>query len=302
MSQDKDRPIEVLCVGHAAFDLTFSVGRHPGPDEKMIAGATAVCGGGPAATAALAAARFGCRAAFAGYLGNDEFGRRHLAELSAAGVDTRWVVRGDAPTPVSVSLVKPDGSRALVNHRAETPRLSADALDPAECRPGIVLFDGHEPVLSASLVGPLREKGVFTLLDAGSLHSGTEQLAPMVDYLVASETFAFQYTGQRDPKKAAARLAKAAPVAVITLGGRGLVWQSADQAGKVDAFSVAAVDTTGAGDVFHGVLAACIASGKEWAWSLRCAAAAAALSCTKLGARSAVPSRADTLAFLRSAS
>ena len=302
MNPDKDRPVDVLCVGHAAFDLTFSVDRHPGPDEKMAAGAMAACGGGPAATAALAAARFGCRAAFAGYLGNDEFGRRHFDEFAAAGVDTRWVVRGDAPTPVSVSLVQPDGRRALVNYRAETPRLSAGALDPAECRPGVVLFDGHEPVLSAALAGPLRDKGVFTLLDAGSLHPGTEQLAPMVDYLVASETFALQYTGQRDPEKAAARLAGTAPVAVITLGSRGLVWQSAQQAGKVDAFSVAAADTTGAGDVLHGVLAACIATGKEWAWSLRCAIAAAALSCTRLGARSAVPSRTDILAFLRSAS
>ena len=63
-----------------------------------------------------------------------------------------------------------------------------------------------------------------------------------------------------------------------------------------------ATDTTGAGDVFHGVLAGCIATGKEWVWSLRCAAAAAALSCTRLGARSAVPFRNEILALLRSAS
>jgi sulfofructose kinase len=301
MIQTESPPIDVLCVGHAAFDLTFSVESHPAPDEKMSASALAACGGGPAATAALAAARFGCSAAYAGYLGNDDFGRRHFRELAEAGVDTRWVVRGGAPTPVSVSLVKPDGSRALVNYREKTPKLSADAVDPAGCRPGIALFDGHEPDLSAALVGPFREKGVFTLLDAGSLHPGTEHLASRVDYLVASETFARQYTGQSDPEKAAARLADAAPVAVVTLGGRGLVWRSGSDAGKVAAFAVDAADTTGAGDVFHGVLAACIATGREWAWSLRCAAAAAGLSCTRLGARSAIPSREDILAILRSA-
>jgi sulfofructose kinase len=302
VNQEPDHHLDVLCIGHGAFDLTFSVGRHPLPDEKTTASALAVSGGGPAATAALAAVRFGCSAAFAGYLGNDEFGRRHFDELASAGVDTRWIARGEAPTPVSVSLVKPDGSRALVNYRQDTTPLSADAFDLAGCRPGVVLFDGHQPDLSAALVATFREKGVFTLLDAGSLHPGTEQLASRVDYLVASETFARQYTGQSDPEKAAGRLAVAAPVAVVTLGGRGLVWRSADQAGEVAAFPVDAADTTGAGDVFHGVLAACIASGKEWEWSLRCAAAAAALSCTRLGARSAIPSREDVLAFLQSAS
>ncbi len=302
MGPEKDRHLDVLCVGHAAFDLTFSVDRHPGPDEKMAAGALGACGGGPAANAAVAAARFGCRAAFAGYLGNDDFGGRHFDELVEAGVDTRWIVRGAAPTPLSASIVKPGGARALVNFRSSTPPLSADAVDLSGCRPTVVLFDGHEPFLSAALAERFRSRGVFTLLDAGSVHDGTRTLAGRVDYLVASETFARDYTGKSDAEKAAADLAKIAPVAVVTRGGRGLVWKSGLQAGRIAAFSVDAADTTGAGDVFHGVLAACIAAGKEWDWSLRCASAAAALCCTRLGARSSVPSRKEILAFLRSKS
>ena len=113
-------------------------------------------------------------------------------------------------------------------------------------------------------------------------------------------TFARQYTGESDPRCALDRLAAAAPVAVITLGVRGLIWKSGEHGGQVPAFSVSAVDTTGAGDVFHGVLAACIAAGKEWDWCLRCASAAAALSTTGLGARSAIPRRKEILELLGS--
>lgn len=298
MNLDSKSSLDVLCVGHASFDLTFVVDRHPGADEKTTASAFAACGGGPAATAAVAAARFGCRAAFAGYLGNDDYGRRHFQELDEAGVDTRWVARGKAPTPLSASFVKPDGLRALVNYRVATPPLSADAFDFSGCRPGAVLFDGLQPALCTALVGMFRARGVYTLLDAGSLHPGTEALADRVDYLVASEKFARQYTGQNDPRGALDRLAATAPVAVITLGSRGLVWKSGAHSGEVPAFSVSAVDTTGAGDVFHGVLVAGIAAGKEWDWCLRCASAAAALSTTGLGARSAIPSRKQVVDFL----
>ncbi|MCF8078485.1 MAG: hypothetical protein K9K88_04305 [Desulfobacterales bacterium] len=298
MTQKEDALIDVLCIGHAAYDLTFAVDRHLGPDEKTTATEMAACGVGPAANAAVAAARFGSRAAFVGYLGGDDYGRKHLDELVGAGVETRWIVRGQAPTPVSAAIVKPDGSRALVNYRAKTPSLSADAVDLNGCRPGVVLFDGHEPELSLALIDGLREKGVFTLLDAGSLHPGTEALADKVDYLAASETFARQYTGESDPTCAIDRLAAAAPVAVITLGGRGLVWKSGEHTGEVPAFFVSAVDTTGAGDVFHGVLAACIAAGKEWDWCLRCASAAAALCCQGLGARAAIPTRKQVVGLL----
>lgn len=300
MSLNDPSPLDLLCIGHASYDLTFVVERHLEADEKTVASSFAECGGGPAATAAVAAARFGCRAAFAGYLGEDDYGRRHFQELAEVGVDTRWVVRGQAPTPVSASFAKPDGRRALVNYRAATPPLAADAVDCSGCRPGAVLFDGLQPSLCSALVDVFRARGVYTLLDAGSLHPGTEALAGRVDYLVASEKFARQYTGESDPERAVARLADTAPVAVVTLGVRGLLWQSGAQSGSVRAFSVKAVDTNGAGDVFHGVLAACIATGKEWEWSLRCASAAAALSTTGLGARSAIPGRKEILELLGS--
>lgn len=291
--------LDVLCVGHASYDLVFQVPHHPAADEKTHASGLLGCGGGPVANAAVTVARAGGSAAFAGYLGKDLFGQQHLAELLDAGVNTDWLVRGDAPTPLSTVLVKPDGCRALVNYRSDTPPLSPDAVDFSRCRPKAILFDGHEPLISPPLAHLVKSQGIPTVLDAGSWHDGTQTLMSLVGHLVCSEKFAHQATGHRDPASALQALLCYAPVAVITLGERGLVWAKQDGShGQLSAYSVTAIDTTGAGDTFHGAYALCLAQGRSWDYTLLYASAAAALCCTMLGARLGIPNRADTEVLL----
>lgn len=290
---------DVLCVGHASYDLVFQVSRHPLPDEKMFADGFNRCGGGPAANAAVTVARLGLKAAFSGYLGRDLFGDEHAAELRAAGVLTDWLARGDAPTPVSAVFVKPGGARALVTHKARTTHLESGAVDFSACRPKVMLFDGHEPLLSEPLAERARAEGIPTVLDAGSLHQGTEMLMQRVDHLVASEKFARQVSGTTDPHCAINMLADCAPVVVVTLGERGLLWKTAGGArGALPAIPVNAIDTTGAGDSFHGAYAAALAEGQGWQSTLRFASAAAALCCTRAGARLGIPSRGEVEALL----
>ncbi|MDX1775318.1 MAG: PfkB family carbohydrate kinase, partial [Desulfobulbales bacterium] len=162
----------------------------------------------------------------------------------------------------------------------------------------VILFDGHEPHISPTLAVSARQQGIVTLLDAGSVHSGTEELAGLVDYLVCSETFGLDFTGESSEERALERLCSYASNAVITLGERGLIWKNAQGSGHVSAYGVKAVDTTGAGDVFHGALAACLARDKEWLASLRYASAAGALCCQKTGARLGIPTREEVEGFL----
>ena len=86
--------IDVLCVGHASYDLIFSVPYHPQADEKIVADHFTGCGGGPAANAAVCISRLGLKAGFAGFLGRDLYGDKHQLELSQEGVDTFYLVRG----------------------------------------------------------------------------------------------------------------------------------------------------------------------------------------------------------------
>ena len=294
--------VDVLCVGHASFDLVFAVDHHPQADEKTFAQQFISCGGGPAANAAVTVSRLGFKSAFAGYLGNDYFGLRNLEEFEEAAVNTDLIARGDSPTPVSTIWVKPDGKRTLVNYKGSTRPLPASKLDFSRCFFKAVLFDGHEPDVSAELIKSLQSRSIPTVLDAGSVHRGTLKLLEAVDFTVASQKFAREYTGKEDPEPAAVKLGQYCPSVVITLGERGLVWKNRHSSGILPAFSVDAVDTTGAGDAFHGAFAAGLACGKRWGELLTYAAAVGALCCTKYGARPAIPSAKEVDGFLKNVS
>ena len=233
----------------------------------------------------------GSAAAFAGYLGDDVYGRAHLTELETAGVAVGQVLTGSAPTPVSAILVKPDGQRTVVNYRQPTPRLDPNSVDISRNRPRVLLLDGHQPEISVSLAEKARGLGIPTVLDAGSVHEGTLGLMSRVDALIASRRFAQDIAGISDEGRMADRLAALAPVVVVTLGAEGLVWRKGKAAGRLGAYRVDAIDTTGAGDAFHGAFAAGWAMGMEWPALLRFASAAGALCCTVVGARNGLPDR-----------
>jgi len=285
--------MEVLCVGHAAFDVTMRVNHQPAADEKMRADAINLAGGGPAANASVAIARLGGGAAFCGYLGTDQFGKLHLRELDSEGVDTSLVVRGVFPTPLSVILVKRDGKRSVVNYKGDTPLLAADAVSLESVRPAAMLFDGHEPLISAALLDRAKACDIPAILDAGSAHKGVLDLCMKVDYLAASATFARQYCHTDNMDHALRYLAERRHCVIITLGEGGLIWAKDGTSGVVPAFSVSVVDTTGAGDAFHGALALGIARGMDWTALLNMAAATAALTCTGLGVRASLPAMRD---------
>lgn len=290
--------IDVLCVGHASYDLVFSVDHHPTADEKIVADDFLGCGGGPAANAAVTAAKLGFKSAFAGYLGHDIYGDKHCHELLESGVNTRLIIRGTSPTPLSTIIVKPNGNRTLINYKGLARALPCQAIDFSSVTAKVVLFDGHEPQLSLPLLKQRQQQGIPTILDAGSVHEGTLALMSEVDYLVCSEKFAIQFAD--DEITALARLAQLSKAVVITLGERGLIWQRGQDSGNVPAFKVNAIDTTGAGDAFHGAFAAAVTSNLIWLDLLRYASAAGALCCTKTGARTGIPSKLEHQALLNS--
>ena len=290
--------IAVLCVGHACYDLVFAVEHHPAPDEKARAGAFVSCGGGTAANAAMTAATLGAATAFCGYVGHDVYGDAHLAELHGVSVDTRLVVRGSALTPISAIFVKPDGARSIVNYRGDTNGLTGADVDYSLVRPRVLLFDGHQPALALSMAAWARTRGIMTVLDADMVNDGTTQLVHCCDIVAASEHFARAFPGVATAEAGLTALARLAPAVIVTLSERGLIWQRGEETGALPAFRVDAVDSTGAGDTFHGALAAGLAAGMAWEEVLRYASAAGALCCTRHGARLGIPTAAEVAALL----
>ncbi len=296
--------LDVICLGVACTDLAFAIERDPGLDEKIHAQAMVTCGGGMAANAAVTVARLGGSAALISYLGRDPFGEAHVDELRADGVHVDWIERGETPTPLSAITVKPQGQRAIV-HYSPSPMPEISSLpDLTGWRARAVLVDGHHLAAARALVEWAQAQDVPAILDADSPGSGAESLLDRVDFLVASARFARRFTGLADPRMAARLLNEYAPSVVVTLGERGLVWSNRSDAlygkgaGQMPAFFVPVVDTTGAGDAFHGAFALGISRQMGWSDLLRFASAVAALTCTRLGSRPGIPDRESVRAFL----
>lgn len=292
----------VFAVGHATWDLLATVPTFPVEDEKQEITLLEESGGGPAATAACVAARWGLRAAFAGVVGADRRGQAIVDELLAHGVDCRLVERrAGHRTPTSLVIINAkNGSRTIINHKRPTAalQLAAAALQLAES-PAILLFDGHElPAAEAALAAFPRASSI---LDAGSVREGTLALAGLVTHLAASMRFARQLTGI-EPRQgpAAAESALAAlrarfpdPTSItITLAEQGAITEHAG--GLVQRFAAPAVqvvETTAAGDIWHGALAYGLARGADFADAVALAIAAASDSVTRPGGRASMPER-----------
>lgn len=289
--------IDVLCVGMASYDLIFRVDRALNEDDKSAASSLTRSGGGPAASASIAVSRLGLTSAFAGYLGLDPFGDYLLNDFLEADVNLDLLVRGSAPTSISAVFVTPSGKRSLVNYRAPQP-IPSQSLDLSKIQAKVILFDGHEPEISTPIINLSERWNSKTVLDAGSVHEGTQNLAACVDYLVASEKFALDFTAKNNTDEALNALTEFASSVIITVGESGLYWYHESQQGKMPAFPIEVVDTTGAGDAFHGAFAACLARDWDWETTLRFSSAAAALSCTQLGGRPGLPTQSDVKVFL----
>jgi sulfofructose kinase len=281
----------VLCVGYACVDINFKAPHHPAADEKLRATGMHTCGGGPAANAAVAIARLGGSARFSGYLGEDAFGEAHLRELRQAGVLTDAVQRGPAATPVAAVTIKPDGARAIIDYRAPAALAAADSTSLASHPARVLLVDGHQPLLSLALVEEARALGIPSLLDAGSINDGTRLLYNQVDYLITSEKFARQYSGEDAPRSALAALDGSAPFIAVTWGAEGVYWQDSNGQHHSPALDIDAVDTTGAGDAFHGAFALGLAQGLSIRHNIRRATVTGGLTCLQAGARTALPHR-----------
>lgn len=315
----------ILFLGMATLDFVTVVPRLPASDEVFEVRSLSMHGGGPAATAAVACARLGGGARFAGALGRDPVAETVLAQLASEGVDTQLVgLVPNASTPSAVILVEEGlGHRAILYSKGTAPEPEwSGELEAAVRGAAMLHIDGFHPLTAIRAARVAREAGVSVSLDggAGMRWPHLDELLPLVDLLVVARSFAERESGQSDPAAAARALAGSfeAREVVVTDGARGAWYHVAARAGSaggsgeeghggedhrveeghVPAFPVDVVDTTGAGDVFHGAYVLARSEGVAVREAVRFASAAAALKCRAPGGRAGIPSRAEVEALV----
>jgi sugar/nucleoside kinase (ribokinase family) len=302
--------VDIVGLGLATIDVMTLVPRLPGSDEVFRARRIELAGGGPVATALAAAARLGASAAYLGPLAPTTWGALTRAGLEDAGVDTSQApTRAEGEQAVSVILVDgATGQRSILYHPAELRDLTPDEV-PADlvASARALHLDGVHLEAACQAAAMARAAGVLVSFDggAGELWAGTERLLPLVDLLVVARQFAEQHTGWADPLQAGPALLETyrPQQVVITDGARGCwYWDSARRSAAEHfhqpALPVDVVDTTGAGDVFHGAYLYATLQGWPARRCLAFAAATSALKCQALGGRAGIPTRRQVESFL----
>jgi sugar/nucleoside kinase (ribokinase family) len=304
------RTVDVLGVGYAALDLICLVERFPEPDTKVPVISMSRQGGGQVGTALAAVARLGGRAAFIGKFGDDDEGQAARDALVREGVDcSRALVVPGMTSVFSVVLVEADTGRRTVLSRKD-PRIAlapSEVPEPAVAAARAVHLATHEVDGATAAAHLARRAGTIVSLDAERLRPGVDALVPLVDYLVAAHGFPRAATGRTDDRAALEALADLGPPVVVqTLGRDGARAFVAGRHVEAPGFAVPVVDTTGAGDVFHGAFLLAMLDRDAGrapvpevvAEALRVANAAAAMKCRSLGGRAGIPRRPEVDRFL----
>jgi sulfofructose kinase len=293
---------DIAGLGICSVDFLGLMKKYPEPGEKIPMAAFSKQGGGLTGTALTAAARLGAKTAYLGKLGRDEYSRFLLEEFQKDGVNIEHVILEEgAQPPIAFIHVEQDtGERRMARYWQEFA-LNPEELDRRIIQNSRILFLEHHFVDAGIAAAKwLKEAGGMIVVDAEREVPRFEEILQLADYIIVSQHFAAQQTGSGNPEKSAELLQqKYGGVAVVTAGEMGAYCRTPDDIFYQPAFQVDVVDTTGAGDVFHGALMAGLI--ENWALPkiLEFAAAAAAMKCRGLGGRAMIPSREEADEFLR---
>ncbi|WP_180897957.1 PfkB family carbohydrate kinase [Martelella soudanensis] len=290
----------VICLGLTAYDHIWNVESIPEGAGKWRATDFVSTGGGMAATAAVAVAKLGGRARFWGRAGDDAAGHAMRDELSAAGVDVGGLKLFEgAQSSVSGVIVDAAGERLIVNFRGGGLPVAPDWLPLGDiANAGAVLADPRWPEAVEAVFAAARKLGVPTVLDADVAEASVfERLLPLTDHVIFSEQALAAFAGADRPLEKAASYGSA--ITAVTRGGEGIDWLEDGKPHHYPAFPVAVVDTTGAGDVFHGAWAMAVAAGADATAAAGFASAAAGLKCTRPTGRRGIPDFNETVRLWR---
>jgi ribokinase len=292
---------DIAVLGSANLDLVVRQPRLPQPGETMFGMGFTTVPGGKGLNQAVAAARAGGSVAFVGAVGSDVFGAQLRERLAADGVDVATLRTVDVPTGTAHIAVLDDGENSIVvvpgaNGAVE----SLDAEDAAvveSARFVVAQFERPLPLIRAAFARA-RGAGATTVLTPAPVTEPGD-LLELTDILVPNAAEACALAGVDDPVEAARALSRRAPTVVTTRGREGaLIAAGGEVVAEVPSRVVPAVDTTGAGDTFTGVLVARLAAGDALEAAARAGAVAASIAVTRPGASSSMPTWSEIAALL----
>lgn len=300
---------DVIGLGLATLDILAQTPRLPHSNDCFPIATLEMQGGGPVATALVALSKMGADCNYLGSIAADETATQIISELHRYGIDTNFCPQRDTGvSSASVILVEQsNGQRAILFQKSTSLDLQPEEVPEDLIRNAHALhLDGFFTQAALHAAHIARENGVLVSFDGGAgelMWDELTELLPLVDILVVAKKFALETIGTADVMEAGQKLLNTyhSQQVVITDGEHGSWYWDAQYHFHQPAFPVDVVDTTGAGDTFHGAYLYAVLQ-PDWTpqYRLKFASAVAALKCKQLGGRKGIPTLAETLEFLSS--
>ncbi|MBI4891668.1 MAG: ribokinase [Acidobacteria bacterium] len=294
---------DVVGVGLNATDTMILIPHFPSYGGKVPFLEEVLSPGGQVATAVVCCAQLGLRTKYIGTIGDDERGRIQWESLQGTGVNLDHVQRREnTPNQSAYILIdQTTGERTVFWSRPEGLRIDPEEITPEQITcAGLLHIDGHDTPAVAHAARIAREHGIPVTVDVDTIYKGFENVLPNVDYLITSSEFPERWTGEADPVKALSLLQDTygIKVAAMTLGAHGALARVDGKFVYSPAFVVNCLDTTGAGDVFHGAFCYSVVKGFPIGEALEFSNAMAALNCTAMGARGRIATTEEARALI----
>ena len=293
--------MKIVCVGHATYDITLPVSEYPKENYKHRIQKKIECGGGPAANAAYLLAKWKEDVAFVGIVGNDYYGQTIIKELNTIGVNTEYVEKNSsASTDTSYIIINDsNGSRTILTSKTKVFPTLSNPTDITDAE--YILIDGEHNETAKEVI--LRNPKAISILDAGKCTKEVANLGTIVNYIVCSKEFAEKFTDtiiNDDNSNIISVYNKLKSIynnqiIIITLEGKGSFTQIDGKYQIIPSIKVKAVDSTGAGDIFHGAFVYFLAQGNDLAKTIKLSSITSAISVTRIGSRYSIPTLEEVL-------
>ncbi|MFW5932769.1 MAG: carbohydrate kinase family protein [Candidatus Hadarchaeota archaeon] len=288
-----------MCVGLATWDLIFLL-----PEPPTFEGSPSVTdfnqeGGGPAATGAVAASRLGASSAFASRTGDDAFGDMIVEDLKTYGVEP--ILHRDRKKPsrlVAVLVEEETGERTFMSASDSTRMTEDDVPSRLIENADYLLVDQYHPSAAIRSAELAKKSGTKIVADVEELTGESKRLIEAADLPIVPRSVAEAYGGPNLRKTALELLERGPETVIVTLGESGCLLVQKGKAKRKESYQVEVVDTTGAGDVFHGAYIAALLKDYGFEEAAEFASAASAINCRTLGGRSGIPTFDEVVEFL----
>ena len=294
--------MKVVCVGHSTYDTTLPTREYPKENIKYRLDHHIECGGGPAANGAYLLAKWGLDTTICSVVGDDYYGDQIIRDFEKIGVNTEYIEKQPNHNTTSSYIIAnmSNGSRTILSAKDIPIRKLSK---PVNIKADVILIDGEHPETAHEVLD--QNPNAISIIDAGRLNEDTKSLGKKVTYLVCSKDFAEEFSNQKIDTNNIQTLIDIYNMMyyyfhtniIITLEAKGSFTVIDGVYQIIPSIRVTALDSTGAGDIFHGALTYFIAKNYPLKEAIRLASITGAISVTRIGSRNSIPLLSEVLDY-----